>query len=252
MQSKPHLSLMVPVFNEERCIQANLQIILSYLDTQPYSAELIVVDDGSRDRSAEIIAGIAATHPNVRLIRNEHRGKAYAVRTGVLAASGNYVVFTDADLATPIHQLGKLLTALDMGNDVVIGSREGYGARRLGEPWTRHFMGRIFNLAVRLLVMGQHKDTQCGFKGFTRQAAQDIFNSVRLYGPNAAILTAPAVTGFDVELLYLAHRKGYKVAEIPVEWHYGPGSKVNPLRDSWRNFKDILRVRYYALRGLYG
>ncbi|MGQ9555888.1 MAG: dolichyl-phosphate beta-glucosyltransferase [Anaerolineae bacterium] len=252
MQSRPHLSLVIPVFNEERCIQANLQTVLTYLDTQPYSAELIAVDDGSHDRSADMITIVADTHPNVRLIRNEHRGKAYAVRTGVLAASGDYIVFTDADLATPIHQLDKLLAALDMGNEVAIGSREGYGARRLGEPWTRHFMGRVFNLAVRLLLMGQHKDTQCGFKGFTRQAAQDIFNSVRLYGPDAAILTAPAVTGFDVELLYLAHRKGYRVTEIPVEWHYGPGSKVNPLRDSWRNFKDVLRVRLYALRGFYG
>ena len=252
MQSRPHLSLVVPVFNEERCIQANLQVMLSYLGAQPYPAELIVVDDGSRDHTAEMVAAFAATHSSVRLIRNDHRGKAYAVRTGVLAAGGDYVAFTDADLATPIHQTGKLLAALDMGNDVAIGSREGYGARRLGEPWPRHFMGRVFNLAVRVLIMGQHKDTQCGFKGFTHQAAQDVFSSVRLYGPNAAILMAPAVTGFDVELLYLAHRKGYRVAEIPVEWHYGPGSKVHPLRDSWRNFRDVLRVRYYALRGLYG
>ncbi|MHB0875736.1 MAG: dolichyl-phosphate beta-glucosyltransferase [Anaerolineae bacterium] len=249
--SRLHLSLVFPVYKEAKCIEQNLRTVLRYFATQSYSYEVICVDDGSPDDSAAIIERLAADHPTVRLIRNDHRGKAFAVRTGVLQAQGDYVVFADADLATPIHQTAKLLAALADGNDLAIGSREGYGAQRFNEPWLRHFMGRVFSLVVRLLVMGQHQDTQCGFKGFTRAAAQDLFSSVRLYGPNAAVLDAPALTGFDVELLYLAHRKGYKVAEVPVEWHYGPGSKVNPLRDSWRNFRDVLRVRYYAMRGLY-
>ena len=158
MQSRPRLSLVVPVFNEERCTQDDLVTVPAYLDAQPYSAEIIVVDDGSHDRTAEIVAAFAGAHTGVRLIRNDHRGKACAVRTGVFEAGGDYVVFTDAGLATPIHQIGKLLVALDMGNDVAIASLEGCGTRRLGEPWTRHFMGR-------------HKDTQCGCKGFRRRAA---------------------------------------------------------------------------------
>lgn len=251
MPPRPHLSLVVPVYNEQKCIEENLRTIYRYLEAQPYSAEVVVVDDGSSDDTADLVEQAAAERPSLRLIRNDHRGKAYAVRTGVLASEGDHVLFADADLATPVHQTDKMLAALTDGYDVAIGSREGYGARRYGEPWTRHFMGRVFNLVVRLLIMGQHNDTQCGFKAFTRPVAQDIFNSVRLYGPNAAVLDAPAVTGFDVELLYLAHRRGYRVAEIPVEWHYGPGSKVNSLRDSWRNFKDVLRVRYNAIRGLY-
>ena len=251
MESRPHLSLVVPVYNEERCIEANLGTIVDYLNLQQYPSEVIVVDDGSRDDTAQIVEKAAQKAAHIKLIRNDHRGKAYAVRTGVLAAEGRYILFADADLATPVDQTAKLLAALEDGHDVAIGSREAYGARRIGEPWTRHFMGRVFNLLVRLLIMGQHRDTQCGFKAFSRQAAHDIFQSVRLYGEDAALLDAPAVTGFDVELLYLAHRKGYRVAEVPVEWHYGSDTKVNPLRDSWRNFRDILRVRYYALRGLY-
>ncbi|NLT43516.1 MAG: glycosyltransferase family 2 protein [Anaerolineae bacterium] len=252
MDSRPHLSVVVPVYNEERCIAENLRGVLEYLAAQPYTSEVIVVDDGSRDNTASLVEQIAATAPSLRLIRNDHRGKAFAVRTGVLASAGEHVLFADADMATPIHQTAKLLSALEDGNQVAIGSREGYGARRYNEPWMRHFMGRVFNLVVRILVMGQHRDTQCGFKAFTRAAAQDIFHSVRLYGPSAPVLDAPLVTGFDVELLYLAHLKDYRVVDLPVEWHYGPGSKVSPLRDSWRNFRDVLRVRYNAMRGLYG
>jgi len=251
MESSPHLSVVVPVYNEKHRIEANLNAICAYLEAQPYSSELIVVDDGSEDSTAAIVERMANAHADLHLIRNDHRGKAFAVRTGVLSARGEYIVFTDADLATPIHQLPKLLDALEHGADVAIGSREGYGAKRIGEPQLRHLMGRVFNFLVRVLILGQHQDTQCGFKGFTQDAGRDIFNSVRLYGPEAPVLDKPAVTGFDVELLYLAHRKGYTVSEVPVEWHYGPGSQVNPLRDSLRNFRDLLRVRYYAMRGMY-
>jgi len=251
MDSRPHLSVVIPVYNEERCIADNLRGVLEYLAAQPYSSEVVVVDDGSRDNTASLVDEVGSQTRILRLIRNDHRGKAYAVRTGVLAANGENVLFADADMATPIHQAAKLLAALENGYDVAIGSREGYGARRYNEPWLRHFMGRVFNLVVRTLVMGQHRDTQCGFKAFTRDAAQDIFGSVRLYGPSAPVLDAPLVTGFDVELLYLAHQRGYRVADLPVEWHYGPGSKVNPLRDSWHNFCDVIRVRQNAGRGLY-
>jgi dolichyl-phosphate beta-glucosyltransferase len=251
MSSEPRLSLVIPVYNEATVIQRNLQTVLDYLQAQPYGSEVVVVDDGSADSTASLVEALSARHPGLRLIRNDHRGKAFAVRTGVLSARGDAIIFTDADLATPIHQTEKLLKALSSGYDLAIGSREGYGARRIGEPWLRHFMGRVFNLVVRAVMLWGYQDTQCGFKGFTRPAAGEIFAAVRLYGPNAVLLKAPAVTGFDVELLYLAQRKGFKVAEVPVEWHYGTNTKVSPLRDSWRNLKDCLRVRYYALRGLY-
>ncbi len=226
--------------------------MLDYLGKQDYSWEIIVVDDGSEDRTAAIVEDFQSRAPNLRLIRNNHRGKGYAVRTGVLASRGQYIVFSDADLATPIEELPRLLGPLQEGYDVAIGSREGLGARRYGEPWHRHLMGRIFNLLVRLLVVGHYQDTQCGFKGFRREAGHDLFRRVRLYGDDAAEIRGGAVTAFDVEVLLLAHKRGYKVKEVPVEWYYGENTKVNPIRDSLRMLKDIIKVRWNDWRGLYG
>jgi len=225
--------------------------VLDYLARQDYESEVIVVDDGSEDKTAAIVEEFQASHPNLRLIRNDHRGKGYAVRTGVLAARGRYIVFSDADLATPIDELPKLLGPLREGYDIAIGSREGIGARRYGEPWYRHLMGRVFNLLVRFLVVGHYQDTQCGFKGFRREVGHDLFRRVRLYGEEAGPVKGGAVTAFDVEVLFLAHKRGYRVKEVPVEWHYGVNTKVNPLRDSIRMLKDILMVRWNEWRGLY-
>ena len=247
------LSVVIPAYNEERRLPQTIAVIVSYLEAQPYRSEVLVVDDGSTDRTAEVADKFAGATSRVsfKVLRNEHRGKGYTVRTGMLSAEGRYILFSDADLATPIEEWRKLHPFLESGDDVVIGSREGLGAQRIGEPWHRHAMGRIFNALVRVVALGGIEDTQCGFKAFTQPAAQRIFGALRLYGDDAREVRGAAVTAFDVEVLYLARKWGYSVREVPVTWRYGEETKVDPLRDSWRNFTDVLRVRWNALRGRY-
>ncbi len=187
----------------------------------------------------------------MHIIRNEHRGKAVAVTTGMLRARGRYVLFCDADGATPIDQFDKLLPHLETGYDVVIGSREGKEARRFDEPWYRHIMGRVFNCIARMLAVRGIEDTQCGFKAFRRDAARDIFRGLKLYEPTGVPVEGAMVTGFDVEVLFLAQKRGYSIREVPVHWYYSDESKVNPVRDSFRNFCDVLRVRVNDWRGKY-
>ncbi len=250
--AQPKLSIVIPAYNEEHRLPATLEHVVAFVSRLPYPAEVIVVDDGSEDRTAEIAEKFArALAPTVRLIRNDHRGKGYTVRTGMLAAQGEYILFSDADLATPIEQWDKLRPYFDKGYDVVIGSREGLGARRVGEPWYRHVMGRVFNYLVRLVALGGFQDTQCGFKAFRREVAHDLFRRVQLYGEGAQQVKGAALTGFDVEVLFLARKYGYKVKDVPVEWHYGTHTKVNPVRDSIRNFKDVWAVRINDWRGKY-
>ena len=252
------LSVVIPAYNEERRLPATLEAVTRYLAAEPYWSEIIVSDDGSLDRTVELAERYAAAGPfgedgrvTVRVIRNAHRGKAVAVRTGMLNAYAKYVLFMDADLATPFEEWPKLYALLRDGSDVVIGSREGLGAQRIGEPWYRHLMGRVFNVVVRTVALGGIQDTQCGFKAFTREAAQRIFGAVQLYSSDGQEVRGPAVTAFDVEVLFLARKWGYSIREVPVTWHYGEETKVDPLRDSWRNFTDVLRVRWNALRGRY-
>ncbi|HEX6293188.1 MAG TPA: dolichyl-phosphate beta-glucosyltransferase [Herpetosiphonaceae bacterium] len=245
------LSVVVPAYNEERRLQATLEAILAFAADQPFDAEVIVVDDGSTDATVQIAERIQATQPRLRVIRNDHRGKGYTVRTGMLLAQGRYILFTDADLAVPMDEWSKLLPAFESGYDIAIGSREGLGARRLGEPRYRHFMGRIFNAVVRLIALGGIQDTQCGFKAFRREVAHRIFSSVQLYGADAKLVQGAAVTAFDVEVLFLARKFGYRIKEVPVTWRYGVETKVDPIRDSWRNFSDVVRVRWNDLRGRY-
>jgi dolichyl-phosphate beta-glucosyltransferase len=252
------LSVIIPAYNEERRLPTTLQAIAAYLAMQPYASEIMVVDDGSSDRTVAVaerqvieLEGGSAARVTLRVIRNAHRGKAVAVRTGMLAARGRYVLFTDADLAVPIEEWDKLKVCFDEGADVVIASREGLGARRLGEPRYRHLMGRIFNGVVRAVALGGIQDTQCGFKAFTAEAAQRIFRSVQLYGDHARAVRGPAVTAFDVEVLFLARSWGYRIREVPVTWRYGEETKVDPLADSIRNFADVMKVRWNAVRGKY-
>lgn len=243
----PYLSIIIPAYNEESRLPHTLKRIGDYLATQPYETELLVVDDGSSDATAQV----AATCAGVRVLRCDHRGKGFAVRAGALAAGGDYLLLCDADLAVPIEEWDKLQYLLREGYDVVIGSREGIGAQRINEPWHRHCMGRIFNMIVRSIALKDIQDTQCGFKALRRAAARDLFQRMRIYGADAPILQGAAVTAYDVELLFLARRQSYRIAEIPVVWHYGTETKVDPLRDSLRNLRDVLQVRWNAWRGLY-
>jgi len=251
---EPFLSIVVPAYNEEKRLPATIEQICQYLRRQDYASELVVVDDGSHDQTVEVAQRAmseAGQSVCCHVIENDHRGKGYTVRTGMLAAKGKYVLFSDADLATPIEETKKLLDQLEAGYDMAIGSREGMGARRLAEPWYRHVMGRVFNLLVRLIAGTNFQDTQCGFKAFRREVARELFESVKLYGEDAKVIQESAVTAFDVEVLFLALRRGFRVAEVPVQWRYGDETKVNPLRDSIRNFKDVLRVRLNDWRGVY-
>jgi glycosyltransferase involved in cell wall biosynthesis len=241
----------VPAYNEEQRLPGTLETVFSHLQDVRYDGEIIVVDDGSSDGTAAAVRALAVAHPELRLIRNPHRGKAFAVRTGVLASSGQYVLFMDADGATPIAEVDKLLPHLERDHDVAIASREGLGARRHDEPEYRHLMGRVFNFIVRALAVPGIDDTQCGFKAFRRSAAQHLFANLQLYSEDDGPVQGAVVTAFDVEILFLARKWGYSIAEVPVHWYYGEESKVNPVKDSWRNLRDVLRVRWNDLRGRY-
>ena len=248
---QPHLSVVIPAYNEETRLPDTLKRVAAYFKEQAYPVEIVVVDDGSSDQTAAVTQAFARQHPEVRLIQNEHRGKGFTVRTGVLQARGAHILVCDADLATPIAEEQKLSPWLQNGYAIAIASREGVGAQRIGEPFYRHLMGRVFNFITRLVAVGGFNDTQCGFKLFRADAARDIFQRVQLYGDQAATVQGAAVTAYDVEVIFLAVKRGYKVKEVPTEWRYGTMTKVNPLTDSMRNFGDVLRVRLNDWRGKY-
>lgn len=250
---QPYLSLVIPAYNEGSRLGETLRTVTAYLREQPYTWEILVVDDGSDDGTgtlAETYAD-ASAGASLRVIGNPHRGKAYAVRSGVLAAHGKIVGFTDADLATPIETLAASVALFASGADVVIGSREGLGALRNDEPPYRHLMGRVFNALVQIVALPGIQDTQCGFKIMRGTVARALFSATRLYGEDSHPPAGPAVTGFDVELLYLARKRGYRIAEVPVNWQYIAESKVNPLRDTVRNVRDLVMVRVNSLLGRY-
>ncbi len=247
----PSLSLVIPAYNEALRIQQTLHTAWSYLQQQPYESELLLVDDGSLDATAALAKDFASSHPGTRVLTIPHGGKAAAVRAGMLAARGELIAFSDADLATPLDYLATFRAAALNGADVVIGSREGEGARRIGEPAYRHIMGRLFYLFVRLTVLPAIQDTQCGFKLFRREAAHDILARARLYASPDDPVHGPRVTAFDVELLVIARRLGYRIKAIPVVWTYGSMSKVNPVSDTLTNIRDVLRVKWHDLRGWY-
>jgi dolichyl-phosphate beta-glucosyltransferase len=252
LSDQPLLSIVVPAYNERQRITASVERIVEFMEAQEYAAELLVVDDGSDDGTAEMVEALHdGSSPSIRVIRNDHRGKAYTVRTGMLAARGRYVLFSDADLSTPIEEVAAFLPHFEKGYDVVIGSREVPGAQRFDEPATRHVMGRVFTRIVQIVTGQRFQDTQCGFKAFTRPAAQDIFSRVQLYGANSPVITVSRVTGFDVELLFLARKLGLRIQEVPVRWYYSAASKVDPLRDSFQNLLDVLKVRLYDFQGRY-
>lgn len=250
--NQPYLSLIIPAYNEGNRLGDTLRAVTSYLQQQSYSWEVLIVDDGSTDETLTLAQAFAiSAGAPLRVLANPHRGKAYAVRSGVMAASGKIIGFTDADLATPIDTLATSINCFAAGADVVIGSREGAGARRSDEPPYRHLMGRIFNGLVQIVALPGIQDTQCGFKIMRGAVAREIFTASRLYSEASIPPVGPAVTGFDIEILYLARQRGYRITEVPVNWQYIAESKVDPLRDTVRNVRDLVMVRVNSLLGRY-
>jgi glycosyltransferase involved in cell wall biosynthesis len=235
-------SIVIPAYNEGARLGATLEKVLAYVRQQGWDAEVIVVNDGSRDHTAEIVRGFAEKNPAVRLVENPgNRGKGYSVRNGMLKARGEVVVFSDADLSSPIEEMPKLLQALRTGADIVIGSRwlrAELQTRR--QSLHRQVFGRGFNLLLRIILGLRFKDTQCGFKAFTRRAAQTILPLQRIER-----------WGFDPEILFLAHKFGFRVEEVPVLWGHSEGTRIDPLVDGTRMFQEMLRIRWYDLTGKY-
>jgi dolichyl-phosphate beta-glucosyltransferase len=247
---RAELTIVIPAYNESARLPGTLQAISAFVASSGRVAEIIVVDDGSTDDTLAVARAFDPQSATYNVLPLPHRGKASAVRAGMLAATGERVLFTDADLSTPIEYAERLLNALDAGADVAIGSREGLGATRVREPGYRHVMGRGFNFLVRLLAVPGINDTQCGFKAFRNDVAKELFSRARLHVGDSTVRGA-RVTGFDVEILYLARHRGYSISEVPVFWEHVAGSKVSPLRDSYRMASDVLRVRWNAMRGHY-
>lgn len=239
----PTLSVVVPAYNEENRLGDTLPVMYAYLKEHFPQFELIVVDDGSTDRTPAIVRDFAKQHPEVRLISYQpNRGKGHAVRTGVLQSRGEWVLFSDADLATPIEELPNLAAKLREGHDIAIASRAVQGAKLVvRQPWYREFAGRSFNLMVQLLAVPGIHDTQCGFKLFRQEAAREIFSRCEENG-----------FSFDIEVLHVALRLGYRIAEVPVHWMHREGSKVRLLRDAVRMFFALLRIsrRHHTLRAI--
>jgi len=238
----PQYSIVIPAYNEGERIGNTLHRVLHYADERKWSVEVLVVNDGSRDSTVDIVQQYAKQNPCLRLIENPgNRGKGFSVRNGMLHAQGKILLFTDADLSSPIQEADKLFAAIQGGADVAIGSRwlnAQLQSRR--QPLHRQVFGRVFNLMLRLVLGLRFKDTQCGFKAFTRTAAQAIFPLQNIER-----------WGFDPEVLYLAQRFHFKIAEVPVVWAHREGTQIHPLRDGIRMLGEVMRIRWNAMSGKY-
>lgn len=248
---KPRLSIVVPAYNEERNINKGvLNNLFDYLGKQAYPYELIFADDGSSDGTVAKLKELANNKSNIKILALPHRGKASTVSAGMLAAQGEWRLFTDFDQSTPISEIEKLWPYTKQNFDVVIGSREMVGSRRDKEPFYRHLMGRVFNLVVQMLVVPGILDTQCGFKLFSAASTEKLFPQLVVYGNQKA--RTDAFTGaFDVELLFLALKAGFTIREVPIHWQHRQTERVNPIKDSIRMFWHVLKMRLAAWRGLY-
>ncbi|OGD85750.1 hypothetical protein A2164_01920 [Candidatus Curtissbacteria bacterium RBG_13_35_7] len=250
MADKPYLSVIIPAYNEEPNFKNGcIDEVPKYLSKQDYSSEVLIVDDGSSDQTAKLSENFAKKHKNIRVVKNPHQGKAETVKTGVQQANGELILFTDFDQATPLSEIEKLLPFIDKF-DIVIGSRQLPGAKREKEPFHRHLMGLVFNLIVQFIAVRGIWDTQAGFKCFRASVAKELFSKLKVYGQSKKVQGA-LVTAFDVELLFLAKKNNYKIKEVPIIWHHVATSRVNPLKDSLRMLRDVIKVRLNDLRGVY-
>ncbi len=245
---QPVLSIIVPAYNEEKRLPVTLERLSHFIRDCGLSTELIVVDDGSKDNTREIVRTAMAQYHNLRLIENPHSGKAYTVRTGLLQARGLYALHADADLSTPPNEFLKLVHALESGNDVAIGSRSG----RPGAPWYRLLMSATWRILVSLVVVRGFRDTQCGFKAYRTKVAQHILQHTLLYNtPAQSLTTASVAAASDVEMLYIGRKLGYKITEVQLEWLHHDESKIRPMQDSMNAFGELMRIRWFALTGAY-
>jgi glycosyltransferase involved in cell wall biosynthesis len=238
------ISIVIPAYNEQQRLGGSLEAVLRYLTSRPFDAhEALVVDDGSTDGTVAVVERFQAAHPEVRLLRNPgNRGKGYSVRHGMLEATGDWVLFTDADLSAPIEELDKLLEACTRRQAAVAFGSRALDRSLIGihQSPLREHAGRVFNLLVRLIAGLPFHDTQCGFKLFERRAAREIFRRQRIDR-----------FGFDAEVLYLARKLGFRAIEVPVRWSHSEGTKVAMFRDSFNMFLDLARIRWSDLRGRY-
>ena len=241
-QAPAYLSLVIPAFNEDRRIGQSLERILSFFRAQSYPFEIIVVDDGSTDRTVEVVRGFAASDPQLRVEpQPQNRGKGEAIRKGMLLAGGKYLFFSDADLSVPIEAVPDFLSRLEAGDDVAVGSRRIAGAViEVHQQIHRELMGKVFTGLSNLILGLKLKDFTCGFKAFRRDAARALFSRQRLGG-----------WSFDSEILYLAKSKGYRIAEVPVVWRNDEATKVRLGRDVVRSFVDLWNIRINHALGKY-
>lgn len=238
----PTYSIVIPAYNESARLGGTLEKVLAFTHSSGWNAEVIVVNDGSRDDTETIARAFAARDPRLQVVNNPgNRGKGYSVRNGMLHARGRIVIFSDADLSSPIEEAAKLIASLDRGVDIAIGSRwlraETQTQR---QPLHRQIFGRVFNLLLRLILGLQFKDTQCGFKAFKQHAVQAIFPLQKIER-----------WGFDPEILFLARKFGFQVEEIPVLWGHSGGTRIHPLVDGSRMFIEMLHIRWNDLAGKY-
>jgi dolichyl-phosphate beta-glucosyltransferase len=240
LNDQTQLSVVVPANNEGWRLSDSMAELFSFLTSQSYKAEVIVVENGSTDDTVAVVERLMDSYDGLRLMSLQQAGKGLAVRAGVLDARGDTIFLCDADLSTPAAEIPRFAAKLEEGYDIVVGSREGIGAIRYGEPSYRHVMGRMFNGLVKRLAVPDIHDTQCGFKAFRSDVAKRLFSMQTLTG-----------WAFDVEILFLAHKLGYRVAELPVEWRFNDDTKVKAVRDTRNMLRDILLIRLQDMRGRY-
>jgi dolichyl-phosphate beta-glucosyltransferase len=238
--SHPFLSIILPAHNEESRLPKSLQLFEQFLGEQSYTSEVIVVENGSSDRTFEIAKAFEGRLPGLKVIHEEQSGKGRAIQRGMLESCGDFRFYCDVDLSMPITEINYFLPPKLEQFDIAIASREAPGAIRYNEPAYRHLAGRIFNTLVRWAALPGLQDTQCGFKCFRAAAADEIFRHQTMMG-----------WSFDVEVLFIGQCWGYKIVEVPIPWYYYPGSQVHLFRDAWRMVSDIMTIRRNNLRGLY-
>ena len=236
----PFLSIVIPAYNEEHRLPKTLEQVNSFLQSQPYTAEILVVENGSQDRTFEVAQAFAQQHPVVSVLQEAGRGKGRAVRRGMLAARGEYRFMCDADLSMPVDEIKYFLPPALQDFDIAIGSREAPGAIRYNEPHYRHLGGRAVNTMIRLLALPGLNDTQCGFKCFRAPIAEELYRLQTLTG-----------WSFDIELLYIARQRGYRIVEVPIHWYFNPESKLNVVQDAIKMGMDIFTIHLNKLKGVY-